>query len=72
MTRSAYFEPVATYTPYQRRGLAKAVMMEGLRRVQKLGATMAFVGGYSQEANALYTAVMGQDFDLSEQWVKVF
>ena len=70
MTRSAYFEPVATYTPYQRRGLAKAVMTEGLRRVQRLGATVAFVGGYSPEANALYTAVMGQDFDLSEQWVK--
>ena len=72
VTRSAYFEPVGTYAPYQRRGLATAVMVEGLHRVKHLGATIAFVGGYSQEANALYTAVMGQDFDLSEQWVKVF
>ena len=72
VTRSAYFEPVGTYTPYQRRGLAKAVMVEGLRRVQRLGATVAFVGGYSPEANALYTAVMGHDFDLSEQWIKIF
>jgi hypothetical protein len=44
----------------------------GLRRVQSLGATVAFVGGYSPEGNALYTAVMGKEYDLSERWVKVF
>jgi GNAT superfamily N-acetyltransferase len=71
-TRSAYVEPVATYGPYQRLGLAKAVMIEGLRRVRHLGATITFVGGYSPGANALYTAVMGPDHDLSEQWVKTF
>jgi mycothiol synthase len=71
-TRSAYFEPVATYKPYRRRGLAKAVMREGLRRVRHLGATIAFVGGYSPEANALYATVMGPECDFSEQWVKTF
>jgi predicted acetyltransferase len=70
VTRSAYIEPVGTYTPYQRRGLATAVMNEGLRRVRRLGATVAFVGGYSAEANALYSSVMGQEYDLSERWVK--
>lgn len=68
-TRSAYFEPVATYTPYQRRGLARAVMYEGLRRVQRMGATLAFVGGYSPEANALYASVMGGQHDVSQRWV---
>ena len=70
VTRSAYFEPVGTYTPYQRRGLAKAVMVEGLRRVKRLGATMAFVGGFSPEADALYTSVMGPEYTRSERWVK--
>ena len=70
VTRSAYFEPVGTYTPYQRRGLARGVMYEGLRRVKRLGATMAFVGGHSPEANALYASVMGQEYALSERWVK--
>ena len=70
VTRSAYFEPVGTYTPYQRRGLAKGVMYEGLRRVKRLGATMAFVSGHSPEANALYASVMGPEYDLSERWVK--
>jgi GNAT superfamily N-acetyltransferase len=71
VTRSAYFEPVATVPAHQRRGLGKALMFEGLRRLQKMGAITAFVGGYSPAANALYFAVMGPEFDLSEPWVKI-
>ena len=70
VTRCAYFEPVGTYTPYQRRGLAKAVMFEGLRRVKRLGATFAFVGGFSPEADALYTSVMGPEYMRAERWTK--
>jgi ribosomal protein S18 acetylase RimI-like enzyme len=69
-TRSAYFEPVASVPAHQRRGLAKAVMTEGLRRVQRMGATIAFVSGYSAAANALYRSVMGPAYELYEPWVK--
>jgi mycothiol synthase len=72
VTRSAYFEPVATHPAHLRRGLGKAVMFEGLRRLQRVGATVAFVGGYSEAANALYFSVMGPDYDLSEPWTKEF
>ncbi len=70
VTRSAYFEPVATVPKYQQRGLGKAVMTEGLRRLQRMGATIAFVCGYSTAANALYQSVMGSDCELYEPWVK--
>ncbi len=70
VTRSAYYEPVATVPAHRRRGLARAVLTEGLRRLQRLGCTRAFVGGYSPEANALYTSVMGPGHELSEPWVK--
>ena len=70
VTRSAYFEPVATIPSHQRRGLGKAVMTEGLRRLQRMGATLALVGGYSPEANALYRAVMGAEHELNEPWVR--
>lgn len=70
VTRSAYFEPVATVPTHQRRGLAKSVMLEGLRRLKRMGAEIAFVGGYSPEANALYASVMGSEFDLSEAWIR--
>lgn len=45
-------------------------MTEGLRRLQRMGATLAFVGGYSAAANALYHAVMGDDHELYEPWVR--
>jgi mycothiol synthase len=70
VTRSAYFEPVGTMPAYQRRGLARAIMSEGLRRLQRLGATRAFVGGYEPGANALYSSVLSAEHDRSEQWVK--
>lgn len=70
VTRSAIFEPVATVPAHQRRGLGKSVMTEGLRRLQRLGATVAFVSGYDPAANALYQSVVGPDHELYEPWVK--
>lgn len=70
VTRSAIFEPVATVPAHQRRGLGRSIMIEGLRRLQRLGATMAFVSGYSSAANALYQSVIGPDHELYEPWVK--
>ncbi len=67
-TRSAYFEPVATVPAHQRRGLAKAVMTDGLCRLQRMGALTAFVCGYGAAANALYRSVMGPEYDLYEPW----
>jgi GNAT superfamily N-acetyltransferase len=69
VTRSACFEPVATVPAHQRKGLGKALLTEGLRRLQRMGATTAFVGGYSERANGLYGSVM-DDFDLDEPWEK--
>ncbi|HZW03788.1 MAG TPA: GNAT family N-acetyltransferase [Anaerolineaceae bacterium] len=70
VTRSAYFEPVATVPAHQRHGLGKALLTEGLRRLQRMGCTRAFVGGYSVRANALYRSVMGGQHELYEPWVK--
>jgi mycothiol synthase len=69
-TRSACFEPVATVPAHQRKGLGKALLTEGLRRLQRMGATRAFVSGYSVAANALYRSVMGLEHELYEVWVK--
>jgi len=70
VTRTAYCEPVATVPAHQRRGLGKAVMIEGLHRLKRMGAKVVFVGGGSQAANALYFSVMGQEYDLLEPWEK--
>jgi len=72
VTRSAYFEPVATVPAHQRRGLGKALLTEGLRRLQRMGALVAGVGGYSPAANGLYRSVMGDNCTLYEPWVKIW
>jgi len=66
VTRTAYFEPVATVPAHRKHGLGKAVLMEGLHRLKRMGCKVAFVGGYSQAANALYFSVMGPKYDISE------
>ena len=69
-TRSAYIEPVATVPEHLRRGLARATITEGLRRVQKMGATLAFVAGYEPGPNALYASTLSPECDQFQQWVK--
>jgi len=70
VTRTAAFEPVGTAPAHQKRGLGKAVMCEGLRRLQRLGATLAYVGSYTPGAHALYESVGFTEYDLSERWIK--
>ena len=64
------FEPVGTVAEHQRRGLAKALMFEGMRRLHQLGATQCMVTGGSAHANGLYQAVMGPSYDLYQPWEK--
>ena len=70
VTRTAVFEPVGTHPAHQKRGLGKAVMSEGLRRAQKLGATLATVSSYSTGAHALYHSMGFTEFDLLEPWIR--
>jgi hypothetical protein len=71
-TRCAYIEPVATVPEYLRRGLARATITEGLQRLQRMGATRAFVSGYEPGPNALYSSTLSPVHDQSEQWVKTW
>jgi mycothiol synthase len=70
ITRTAVFEPVGTHPNHQKRGLGKAVMSEGLRRAQRLGATLATVSSYSVGAHALYESMGFTDVDLLEPWIR--
>jgi len=70
VTRTAYIEPVVTIPEHQRRGLARALITEGMRRVQHLGAVRVFVGGLEPGPDALYSSVLSPAYDRSEQWVK--
>jgi ribosomal protein S18 acetylase RimI-like enzyme len=71
--RIGAFEPVGTHPNYRRRGLAKAVLCEGLRRLKALGATMAYVGcGTGPAVTRLYEGAGFTDYDEEHQWRKEF
>ncbi|HEY3310819.1 MAG TPA: GNAT family N-acetyltransferase [Anaerolineales bacterium] len=72
ITRTGAFEPVGTQPQHQRKGLAKALLAEGLRRMQKMGAVMAYVSSYSAGAHATYESVGFNKYDLLEMWQKTF
>lgn len=70
VTRTASFEPVGVHPEHRRRGLGQAVMVEGMRRAVRLGANLASVDSYSDEAGALYASMGFTSFDLGEPWEK--
>lgn len=70
-SRSACCVLVGTVPQHQRRGLGKAVMIEGLRRLKRMGGTRVLANGYDPQANALYGSVLGAA-DLTDSWVKTW
>jgi GNAT superfamily N-acetyltransferase len=64
----AYVEPVATDPSYRRMGLARAAVLEGIRRCSALGAKVAFVGS-DQE---FYLSMGFRVVYNSECWVRFF
>lgn len=66
------FEPVCTHPEHQRRGLARALMLEGLRRLKALGAMDVYVGtGDQPAANRLYDSVGFTEAYKEYLWQKI-
>lgn len=71
--RIGMFGPVGTHRAYRRRGLAKALMREGLIRLEALQASMAYVDcGVEQGVNRLYESVGFTDCDRVHHWQKEY
>lgn len=67
--RYATFEPVCTHPAHRQRGLAKALMLEGMRRAAKLGAAEITVGtGDADPANALYASLPFTEVERGRFW----
>lgn len=72
VTRTGAFEPLGTAPEHQRKGLARAVMTEGLRRLKRLGATQAHIGSFEPRTHALNESLGFLEYDLCEPWKKEF
>jgi mycothiol synthase len=53
INRVGLFEPVGTHPDFQRKGLGRAVMLEGLRRLQEGGMRQAIVSTYEDNQAAI-------------------
>jgi mycothiol synthase len=64
------FEPVGCHSAHRRRGLARAVMVEGLRRLIELGARTAHVTSLAgnRPAEDLYESLGFGVLDRNERW----
>lgn len=66
------FEPVCTHPDHQRLGLARTLMLEGLHRLQGLGASDVYVGtGDQVAANKLYDDLGFTEAYKEYEWRKV-
>jgi GNAT superfamily N-acetyltransferase len=74
VNRVGLFEPVGTHPAFQRMGLGKAVMREGLRRMRAAGMTRAIVGTGADNAAAiaLYRSIGFEDYVMSVHLVKAW
>ncbi len=67
------FEPVCTHPAHRQKGLAKALMQEGLCRLHALGATTVTVDtGDMVPANRLYDSIDFSEVCKGHFWCKVF
>jgi predicted N-acetyltransferase YhbS len=67
--RYGNFEPVGTHVEYRRMGLARAVMLEGFRRMRRYGVTRSFM----DSTNAFYPAIGFRKTPYSySPWIKYF
>lgn len=69
-TRSAVTVLVGTATEHWRRGLGKAVLTEGFRRLKEMGCTLVFSTAHEEPADFLYHSVM-QEMKVTDTWLKV-
>jgi mycothiol synthase len=73
VNQTGTFEPVGVDPDHQRKGLGRAVMVEGMRRLQALGARTAYVTtDHAEGANCLYHAVGFELADVNRVWKKLW
>ena len=71
-SRIAELEPLATDPDYRKLGLAKAILLEGLKRLQKHTPTLTHIGGAADNpgANRLYDSAGFTEKHRWEKWSK--
>ncbi len=68
VNRSGEFEPVGTREAYRGHGLAKALLYEGMRRLQERGCEIAYVST-TEDREAACRLYLSAGFEIVDRWV---
>jgi mycothiol synthase len=73
LSNSGLFEPVGCHEEFRQRGLTKALMLEGMKRMINAGMTTALVGNKigNEAASRLYESLGLQKFSESLEYTKI-
>lgn len=71
VTKTGMFEPVATHTKHRRKGLAKAMILEGAKRLKALGCKSIYVDCFGDERKAFYNSAGLETHETGYFWVKI-
>ena len=66
-----YFEPVGTDPNFQKKGLGKAILNEGMKRLKEMNIKRACVGAYEDERKAFYNSSGFTERVLHRPWKRV-
>jgi predicted N-acetyltransferase YhbS len=69
LTRTGVFGPVGVDPDHRRRGLGRALLAEGMRRLLHYRARCALIGSYGPEAAGLYESVGLIPYERLDPWV---
>lgn len=70
--RIGMFEPVCTREDYRMRGIGKAMLTEGLRRLKKIGAEKAYVHSWGDNIRKFYNSAGFITYDSDYPWKKKY
>ena len=70
--KMAMFEPVGTHPEHRKKGLGKALLLSGLKRLKEMGAELAYVESYGESKYSFYSSVGFKAYDKAYPWEKLF
>lgn len=71
-TGTGMFEPVGTHPHHRRRGLGRAMILEGLSRLKAIGAERALVESYGDKRKGFYNSAGFETYDKDWYWRRTF